>query len=847
MPVAISFSSWAQVLRLLHSGAMALNRWSDDVDEDADDKAKLYTSMRQHILKLAGGDLLITWPVNKYFAPLCVDPAVILGATKLGDVTWHDVPERRWNLLTAEEHSNLQRDVWFYSRTGLREEAARAATALADELNEERAALTDAVGLSFAYDLDEGEGPSEQEVEAWLSGRVQMSLHDWVSFNRKELQARARERIHEFLDGCKGTVPVAQRKELELMLTPAAASTIAQVETSLGDFQRELAAARFGSESGASTGQAVVAAALGKETGVASSGQAVVHIPFGEDIASHLEKVHKDALRWVLCQRKMGLLSLMAAPTSVNPGDEFAHYRDHVMKDWAFPDLTPKDDKLKAVWVNRAEQLLSKLPKHTDGEHAQWLNTPEESTGQGQRFNSIDAILRRHNGEIKVMDVPRWIQWEEATPYPADAEWRWRDGAWHYGYPRRTCFTLAEVLQYYPGNASDLYLWYCHNGEVLRPAKKTTQSVKAAAEFKGRLTMKGPARSWLHEMAIQVPKDFQERFGRCLKRGLSPEIMAQAREQVSTAIQSALRDTSNRTVNLNVYMKARPYQHPAADFNRLTWAVMHDERLIMLLSDPSLPAEFVADVRRVYIEQGWPEGVNASDDKAFAAAVDLGGNLTATMTYACSRCAVASSAVTGWDYKPKTGKREHRWGCKVCAVNWEPHTNVSVVVHVRSRDRSFSFFSRWPLSYHAQTAWPEVYHKTTHFAVVRSTWYCKYDPNPELRDVPPSDDPRLRVKVTDEIQRAIWNILLPDAAFASDEATLRSAIRDENSLRWKAYGPGSHGRDEAAALETYRAMRVHGHVGGADAPEYEAYCKAQKKQKKQKKQMASYVEPWVVK
>ena len=77
MSVAISFSSWAQVLRLLHSGAMALNRWSDDVDEDADDKAKLYTSMRQHILKLAGGDLLITWPVNKYFAPLCVDPAVL--------------------------------------------------------------------------------------------------------------------------------------------------------------------------------------------------------------------------------------------------------------------------------------------------------------------------------------------------------------------------------------------------------------------------------------------------------------------------------------------------------------------------------------------------------------------------------------------------------------------------------------------------------------------------------------------------------------------------------------------------------------------------------------------------
>ena len=337
----------------------ATERWNDDVDEDADEKAKLYIKMRKHVLKLAGGELLIPWPVTKYLAPLSVDPYVILRAFELGAVTWHDVPARRWNLLTPEEQANLQSDIWFYSRTGLQEDTARAATALVQELNEERAAVTDAFGISFAFDLDEGEGPSEKEVKDWLTDRMQMSLHDWVSFHRKELQARARQRIHEFIAACDGTVPVVQRKEMELMLTPATASTIAEVEASLGAFQRELTAARFGSELVASTGQAVVATIYGKETGVASSGQEVfgseipIHIPFGEDVAAHLAKVHKAAWRWMVCQRKMGLFQLMTAPADVTGDDEFAHYKDRVMQTWAFPDLEPQDDADKAVWVAR--------------------------------------------------------------------------------------------------------------------------------------------------------------------------------------------------------------------------------------------------------------------------------------------------------------------------------------------------------------------------------------------------------------------------------------------------------------------------------------------------------------
>ena len=293
-------------------------------------------------------------------------------------------------------------------------------------------------------------------------------------------------------------------------------------------------------------------------------------------------------------------------------------------------------------------------------------------------------------------------------------------------------------------------------------------------------------------------------------------------------------------------MKARPYQYPAADFSRLTWAVMHDERLSMVLSDPSLPMEFVSDVRRVYEEQGWPEAANVSDDEAFAIAVDSSGNLVATMTYACSACAIASSAVTGWDYKPKTSNREHRWGCFACRRNWAKDGEKSVVVHVRSKDRSFSFFTRWPLSYYVKNSWPEVYHKATHFAVVRSTWYLKYDPNPELRDMPPSDDPKLRVMVADDIQRAIWNILLPDTAFAADEATLRAAVREENSHRWTAYGPGTHGHDAVTGVEMYRSMRVQNYIGKGDAPEYVEHCEqVEKAKKRRKKQSQSNVDQWI--
>ena len=104
--------------------------------------------MRTHVLGLAakeanGTDFVITWPVNKYLVPLSVDPSVILRAHQLGDVTFKDIPEVRWKLLTTVEKLNLKKDIWFYNRSGLPEDAGRAAIALADSMIAERAALAE--------------------------------------------------------------------------------------------------------------------------------------------------------------------------------------------------------------------------------------------------------------------------------------------------------------------------------------------------------------------------------------------------------------------------------------------------------------------------------------------------------------------------------------------------------------------------------------------------------------------------------------------------------------------------------------------------------------------------------
>ena len=147
-------------------------------------------------------------------------------------------------------------------------------------------------------------------------------------------------------------------------------------------------------------------------------------------------------------------------------------------------------------------------------------------------------------------------------------------------------------------------------------------------------------------------------------------------------------------VNLSVFMERRPYRYPVADSDRLHWAALHDERIVINLLQPDLPEEFRADVRRVFAEQGWLAGSGHGEDPDVEIARC---NLLATITYSCDGCSLAASALTGWDVKPSTGKRGWRWGCRACCRNWVRSSPRATVVHMVYKGMSLSFFSRWPL------------------------------------------------------------------------------------------------------------------------------------------------------
>ena len=184
-------------------------------------------------------------------------------------------------------------------------------------------------------------------------------------------------------------------------------------------------------------------------------------------------------------------------------------------------------------------------------------------------------------------------------------------------------------------------------------------------------------------------------------------------------------------------MDKRPYQFPAADQDHMYWAFMHDERMTFNLSDPSLPQEFIQNIKDHYVEQKWCK----ADGFAEVAHTQ---NLVCTATFACDKCGVAGAALTGWD----TGRNNKglKWGCFSCYKNWDRESPASVVLHIQHGAKSFSFFSYWPLSYFASKHWPEVHIKMLHLAIKRTTWYYKYSPLPPLRDVPPADNPAYRIR-----------------------------------------------------------------------------------------------------
>ena len=78
--------------------------------------------------------------------------------------------------------------------------------------------------------------------------------------------------------------------------------------------------------------------------------------------------------------------------------------------------------------------------------------------------------------------------------------------------------------------------------------------------------------------------------------------------------------------------------------------------------------------------------------------------------------------------------------------NWDRESSAAVVINLVMDGKSCSFYSYWPLSEWVKRHWPEVNHKASHWVMERTTWYSKYDGFPELRDKPPADDPKFRLR-----------------------------------------------------------------------------------------------------
>ena len=121
--------------------------------------------------------------------------------------------------------------------------------------------------------------------------------------------------------------------------------------------------------------------------------------------------------------RKLNFIRLHASAVSCDGGERdsgtseaWESFVRHVDEAWALPELQETDAGWRSAFVDRASQLLSKLPRREDGEHAEWLNeTPE---GGGARFNAMEACLRRHAGEIHSTRVWYQVPWESDDLIP---------------------------------------------------------------------------------------------------------------------------------------------------------------------------------------------------------------------------------------------------------------------------------------------------------------------------------------------------------------------------------------------------------------------------------------------
>lgn len=92
-----------------------------------------------------------------------------------------------------------------------------------------------------------------------------------------------------------------------------------------------------------------------------------------------------------------------------------------------------------------------------------------------KRFNAMEATLRHHQGEMKSRTI--WCRQAcTAGDGPDGAKYGFEDEVHLYWAQKHVCFSLAEAYQYWWGNASDIYAWYCSPsaGKVIKKAKLKT-------------------------------------------------------------------------------------------------------------------------------------------------------------------------------------------------------------------------------------------------------------------------------------------------------------------------------------------------------------------------------------
>ena len=74
------------------------------------------------------------------------------------------------------------------------------------------------------------------------------------------------------------------------------------------------------------------------------------------------------------------------------------------------------------------------------------------SVKRAQLTNPMDAVMKRHQGEVRMFEIPYLVPWETGNgEAPKDATWVWLDGQWHWWNTWRTSYTLPSLFQRLPG------------------------------------------------------------------------------------------------------------------------------------------------------------------------------------------------------------------------------------------------------------------------------------------------------------------------------------------------------------------------------------------------------------